>query len=149
MCCPFSHFLSTFSVSFTNAQVDFLDVDEIVFTANLSPCGDPASAQFEVAESDAGIDWSKTYSAGDSEEFPIPGLSVAIPVLGDADVELAVDIEGDASALSMNFGLDACITVLGYSKCGSSLTSELPYYILSGKLFVFREKKQVSLLEVN
>ena len=56
---------------------------------------------------------------------------MGIPVVGDANVMIAADIEGNAGSLAVKIGLDACMTVFGYQKCGSSLTSELPYYVLS------------------
>ena len=115
-----------------DCTVDFLDVDTIGFAAAVAPCAQPAEAQFRITESDAGIDWQKTYSAGDTQEFAVPGLTVGIPLVGSAQVELAVGIQGNAQQLQMQLGLDACATVLGYQKCGSDLTSELPYWVLSG-----------------
>jgi hypothetical protein len=111
--------------------VDFLDVDTIDFTANFQPCAAEAEVDFEIVEEDAGIDYTKSYTAGEAAEYPIPGLTVGIPVIGDANVMIAADVEGNAGALAVKVGLDACITVLGYQKCGSDLTSDLPYYVLS------------------
>merc|ERR1719345_556598 len=112
-------------------QVDFMDVDEIGLTGSFAPCAQEAEAEFEVTESDLGIDWTKSYEAGEAEEFPIPGLTVGIPILGTAQVELAVELDGDASALTVSLGLDACIVSYFGTKCGSDLTSELPYYALN------------------
>tara|TARA_B100000795_G_scaffold17640_1_gene11707 strand:+ start:707 stop:1414 length:708 start_codon:yes stop_codon:yes gene_type:complete len=110
--------------------VDFLDIDEIGLTGNFQPCGSPAQANFEVTEADLGIDYTKSYEAGDAQEFPIPGLTVGIPIVGDAQVELAVNLGGDFSSLTVALGLDACIdTVIG-DECGSDVSSELPYYAI-------------------
>ena len=98
---------------------------------SFAPCAQEAEAEFEVTESDLGIDWTKSYEAGEAEEFPIPGLTVGIPILGTAQVELAVELDGDASALTVSLGLDACIVSYFGTKCGSDLTSELPYYALN------------------
>ena len=114
-----------------SCQVDFLDVDEIGLYALFAPCNQPAAATFEVTEQDAGIDYKKQYEGGEAMEFPVPGLTVGIPVVGSAQVELAVDLSGNAEQLSVQLGLDACASVFGYQKCGSDLTSELPYYVLS------------------
>ena len=100
-------------------------------TGSFAPCAQEAEAEFEVTESDLGIDWTKSYEAGEAEEFPIPGLTVGIPILGTAQVELAVELDGDASALTVSLGLDACIVSYFGTKCGSDLTSELPYYALN------------------
>ena len=51
-------------------DVDFLDVDTIEFTANFQPCAAEAEVNFEIVEEDAGIDYQKSSSAGDAEEYP-------------------------------------------------------------------------------
>jgi hypothetical protein len=67
--------------------------------------------------------------AGTNTEFPIPGLSVEIPVVGSAGVFAAVKLEGDANQLSVQLGLDACGQIFGETECGSKLTSELPVWV--------------------
>ncbi len=47
-----------------------------------------------------------------------------------SQVELAVDLSGNAEQIEVQLGLDACASVFGYQKCGSDLTSSLPYYVL-------------------
>ena len=91
--------------------IDLLDVDEINFTANFQPCADEAEADFEVVEEDAGINYQTSYRGGEAETFPVPGLTVGIPVVGDANVVIAADIEGNLSELQVHIGLDACMTV--------------------------------------
>ena len=69
-----------------SCQIDFLDVDEIQLFATFAPCNQPAQAAFEVREADAGIDYTKQYSGGEAMEFPVPGLTAGIPVIGSAQV---------------------------------------------------------------
>ena len=114
-----------------SCAVDMLDVDLIGFSVNLAPCASPAALTIRVTEADAGIDWSTQYAAGDSGEVAVPDLSIDIPIVGSAGVYAVYDLEGDASALGLALGLDACMSVLGYQKCGSSLTSELPIILLN------------------
>ena len=127
----YTHFFSLSSQFEVSCQVDFLDVDTIGLAGAFAPCNQPAQANFEVTESDLGIDYKKSYEGGESMEFPVPGLTVGIPIVGTAQVQLAVDLEGDASQLTVQLGLDACVTVLGVTECGSDLTSDLPYWALS------------------
>jgi len=71
-------------------------------------------------------------TAGTDEEFPIPGFSIDIPVIGSAGVFAAVQIDGDLSEFSVQVGLDACVDTIIGEECGSSLTSDLPLWVLQG-----------------
>ena len=114
-----------------SCSINFLDIDTIGMTADIEPCGNPATIGGEITEADLGINYQwGPYSTGDSGEEPIPGLSVGIPIVGNAQVEAAYDIEGNAGALTIKLGLDACIDSIIGKECGSDLTSELPIYIL-------------------
>lgn len=114
-----------------SCAVDMLDVDLIGFSVNLAPCRSPAALTIRVTEADDGIDWSTQYKSGDSGEVAVPDLSINIPIVGSAGVYAVYDLEGDASSLGLALGLDACLSVLGYQKCGSSLTSDLPIILLN------------------
>jgi hypothetical protein len=81
----------------------------------------------------AGIDYPiDDITFGTDQEFPIPGFSIDIPVVGSAGVFAAVDVSGDVSSFQAKLGLDACIDSIIGEECGSSLTSELPVYVLQG-----------------
>ena len=125
-----------------SCTVDMLDVDTLGFSANLAPCGKPASLTLRVTEADEGIDWSTQYDSGESGEVPVPDLSIDVPIFGSAGVYAVYEIDGDASALGIALGLDACGTVLGITKCGSSVTSELPIILLNNT-YKFEKKKKI------
>jgi len=115
-------------------QVNVMDVDSVGVKAQFEPCAQPLTIGLEITEADAGIDYPIAgISAGDDKEIPVPGLSFGLPVIGSADANMAVKVDGNIDAVNIAIGVDACATVLGFKKCGSSLTSELPIWILNGQ----------------
>jgi len=118
-----------------SCQVNFVDVDTIGLIVTLLPCINPASVSIEVTEADLSIDYLVgNFSAGTNEDIPIPGLDVDIPIIGSVGVNAVVQVDGDAQELDFNLGLDGCITILGYTKCGADLTSSLPIWVLNGSI---------------
>ena len=78
------------------------------------PCGNPATIGLYVYETDIHLNYTVgQFGAGTHNEFPIPGLSVGLPVIGDAGVFVDLDIEGNADKLTIKLGLDACAVVAG------------------------------------
>jgi len=118
-----------------DCSVDFMGIDTIGVSATMLPCASPASMSMEITEADAGIDYPIAgITAGYSGDIPIPGLSVAIPVVGDAGVQAAVSIDGNADSFEFSLGLDACVDIpIVGSECGADLDpDQLPVPILSG-----------------
>jgi len=114
-------------------QVNMLNLDTVGLKMDIEPCADPAHVNLDVTEADLGIDYPITgLTAGEDEDIPIPGLSINIPVVGDAGVNAVVDLDGNVDQFTMDLGLDACAEVMGYQQCGSKLTSELPVWVLQG-----------------
>ena len=64
-------------------------------------------------------------------QFPVPGLTFQIPLIGGAGVYLIGALSGSISRLSIDLGIDACtqLPIIGEA-CGSALTSALPIEIL-------------------
>lgn len=115
-------------------DVDVLGLDTIGVKADFEPCAQPLHIDLEITESDMGIDYPITgITAGEDNEIPIPGLSWGIPIVGTADAEMAVKIDGNLDDVTISLGVDACATVLGVEECGSDLTSELPIYLLNSE----------------
>jgi len=80
-----------------------------------------------------GTPWSYLVSAGQTGSVPIPGLSFGVAGVS-LGAELDYTLSGNADALSIDLGIDACGSVFGYKKCGSYFTSELPLDILDEKI---------------
>merc|ERR1711998_674747 len=75
--------------------------DTIGVVVDMEPCAKPdAFVSLEVKESSAGIDYKDTFKAGQTEPVPIPGLSVSVPLVGDAQVQADLTISGNADAFS-------------------------------------------------
>ncbi|KAH8055681.1 chlorophyll A-B binding protein [Aureococcus anophagefferens] len=102
-------------------SVNFLDLDTIGVVVDMEPCADPmnfdvdvragvpggarlVSCLFQVTEADLGIDYEiEKLTAG--ERVPVPGLSLDVPVLGSAGVNLVARITGSVQELTLSFGL--------------------------------------------
>lgn len=64
---------------------------------------------FSIGEEDAGFSWSDTFST--SETIPVPGLSIDILGLGEAGVNLGLQLDGDRQGLSAEINIDACVSL--------------------------------------
>jgi hypothetical protein len=114
-----------------NCTINFLDLDEIRVSATLSPCSMPAYLTLRVAEEKHHIGHTfGPISAEGVKDYPVPGLSVDIPEIGEAGINAALGIDGDVENLKIEIGLDACAKVLGVHKCGEDITHYLPIWIL-------------------
>ena len=106
--------------------------DNIDLSANVQPCSNPADVVFEVQDSKFGVDFSHTVTLGIDDSIPIPGLTFGIPGYASAGAVLDVTLEGNLGDITFDAALDACAKVFGVSVCGSDLTSDLPWTVLSG-----------------
>merc|ERR1712000_660639 len=96
-----------------DCSVDFLDLDTIGLKADIKPCGNPASMSLDITEADLGIDYPiAMIQMGTTKNFPIPGLSVDIPIVGNAGVQVAVVLNGNLNDFDVKVGLNACGTIL-------------------------------------
>jgi hypothetical protein len=75
-----------------------------------------------------------TLRTGTKKTIPIPGLSVAIPIVGSAGVVLDFQLDGNLNDLQVEIGFDACVTTRIGQECGSALTSLLPVWLLNQTL---------------
>ena len=103
----------------------------------IEPCDEYGSSiSFNITERNHHIDYRVSgIRAGEEMEFPIPGLSIAVPTLGHAGLDVAVLIAGNPDQLTLRIGLDACVVVRTHTICASSipgLQTFLPWWILSG-----------------
>jgi hypothetical protein len=112
--------------------------DTIGMAVNLLPC-DPEGAKLtvDITELKYGIDYTVAgVKAGETKNFPIPGLSIIVPTVGHLGVDVSVYIGGNIDSLRLKVGLNAC-AVLGddHSVCASSvpgLNQILPFWVLKG-----------------
>lgn len=110
-----------------------LDHDRIGVQLNILPCSVPARVDITVDDSDHGVHFEVAgVKAGQQKDIPIPGLTVGIPGLANAGVFLAVEVDGNAEALYLKIGLNACLQVAFFPVCGSRLSRQLPLWILKG-----------------
>merc|ERR1711862_699550 len=97
------------------------------------PCANTSHVDIAVTESKHNIDFKVAdVEAGTEKDIPVPGLSVDIPEVGSAGVDVAVEVDGNLDNLRLKVGLNACTQVRGHEVCGSALTSYLPIWILHG-----------------
>eukprot|EP00444_Apocalathium_aciculiferum_P064737 CAMPEP_0183561712 /NCGR_PEP_ID=MMETSP0371-20130417/96919_1 /TAXON_ID=268820 /ORGANISM="Peridinium aciculiferum, Strain PAER-2" /LENGTH=261 /DNA_ID=CAMNT_0025770279 /DNA_START=67 /DNA_END=852 /DNA_ORIENTATION=+ len=114
-------------------KIGVLFSDHFGLKADVDPCGDEAHIDLQVTESRMGINFTMAaIKAGDTEDIPIPGLTVGIPKVGDADVDVAILMQGSLEAFTVKLGVDACAETAGKKVCGADLTKYLPFWILDG-----------------
>ena len=84
-------------------------------------------------EADLDIHYTNKVEFSDvAQEFPIPGLTVKIPLTGlNAGVYGAVNVSGTTGDFHLDAGLDACANTNGLD-CGSDLTHALPVWLIRG-----------------
>ena len=121
--------LKTFNSTYFN---DTLGVKLVV-----DPCNEQGSSiSLDITEADHHIDYPISgIRANEEQDFPIPGLSIAVPGLGHVGVDAAVLIAGNPDQLTLKVGLNACIAVRQEFVCASAipgLNTILPWWILSG-----------------
>lgn len=112
--------------------------DTIGMKINLDPCNPSGSSvSVDVTEEEHNVDITIVgVRAGEEQNFPIPGLSIAVPTIGHMGVDVAVLIYGNPDRLSVKVGLNACV-VAGqqHQFCASGvpgLSRILPWYVLKG-----------------
>ena len=111
--------------------------DTIGLMIDLDPCNaDGSRLNVDLVELNHNIHYTVAgISAGDEEDYPIPGLAVVVPGVGHIGMDLAVMIEGNPDMLEIKLGLDACIALPSHQLCAESipgLNMILPWYVLSG-----------------
>lgn len=111
--------------------------DTIGMKIDLDPCNaDGSRLSLDVTEQNHGIDFPIAgISAGEERNIPIPGLSIAVPMVGHLGVDVAVKISGNPDSLTIKVGLNACAALAHKIVCASAipgLSSILPWYVLSG-----------------
>ena len=113
-------------------EVNFFKLDKIGLDLTLSPCVSPASAELDVTDTKFNIHKELAgLHAGKALQWPIPGLSLSLPKVGEVGVVVDFNIEGDAAELTLKVGLDACGKVSHVGICGSRLHIGLPLNVLS------------------
>lgn len=121
--------LKTFNSTYFN--------DTIGVKIDLDPCNkDGSRLSLDITEKAHNIDYPITgIRAGEERNIPIPGLSIAVPTVGNVGVDAAVLITGNPDSLTLKVGLNACIALAQKTLCASNipgLNYILPWYILSG-----------------
>jgi len=112
--------------------------DTIGMRINLDPCNPSGSSlSLDVTEEEHNIDITIVdVRAGEEQNFPIPGVSIAIPKIGHMGVDIAVLIYGNPDKLSVKVGLNACMAAGQHHQfCASEvpgLSRILPWYALKG-----------------
>lgn len=117
-----------------HCDVNLLNIDDILFSAEIEPCVNPMYALLDIQETDLGFHWSQSISAGDFEEIDV-GLDIGVPGLTDAGVYVAFEIQGNIDNVDLALGLDICgkVPLIG-EECGSSipfLSDVLPVWLLN------------------
>lgn len=101
------------------------------------PCDEPASLKIDVVEKMFGIDFPiEKIVAGTELLTPIPGLSMSIPNVGDAAIDLDLAFGGDIDEIELKAGINACVKSSGETICGQDipyLQDILPIWVIDGK----------------
>lgn len=111
--------------------------DTIGMKIDLDPCNaDGSRISVDVTEQNHNIDFPIAgISAGEERNIPIPGLSIAVPMVGHLGVDVAIKISGNPDSLTLKVGLNACAALAHKIVCASAipgLSNILPWYVLSG-----------------
>merc|ERR1712032_1789594 len=116
-----------------NCSVSLLGSDRISLIADVAPCDDVAHMDLKVTEQNHQLNYTLAgIAAGQTVYEPIPGLSIDVPEIGNAGVDVVVTIDGSLEKLELKLGLDACAEVHDHKVCVSRLTSSLPWWVLDG-----------------
>merc|ERR1712167_114154 len=89
----------------------------------MSVCAEAAQVGFKLIDGDTGLTFSYTAEAGDNLELPT-GIYLGIPDVGDVQIMLDVVMEGNIDELTMKFGFDLCMDVMGWDTCCSEVEPE-------------------------
>jgi hypothetical protein len=102
-------------------EVNLLGVETIGVFAELLPCALPAKMSFDVTSASTGIRFGDSVVLGTTEVVPVPGLTVGIPIIGTAQVQVNVELKGSVAQMAVDLALDACVASFLGTKCGSDL----------------------------
>jgi hypothetical protein len=111
--------------------------DTIGIQLTIDPCNaQGASISLDLTEETHGIDFPITgLRAGEEHYYPIPGLSIIVPMIGSVGVDVDVWIAGNVDQLFLQVGLNACTLVRDKFLCASSfpgINHILPWWVLRG-----------------
>jgi len=113
-------------------NVNFFNLDKLGVELNVEPCGQPAEAvldftdtKFDIHHQLAGL------VAGKTLKWPVPGLSLDFPEVGEIGVVLDFGFIGNAASLTINIDIDACGKIEHVGICGSELHLGLPLNVFS------------------
>ena len=111
--------------------VDLNGLDTIVIEVEMNVCAMPMEVKFVLTSMETNVVFS--YSVYTGEEGSVPtGIFVGVPGVGDVQIYLIYDLEGNIEALSMLFGFDIGLTVFGYTSfCGDYYPDQCPVYVLT------------------
>jgi len=112
-----------------------VDGDKLGLELAVKPCALPeAYIDLAATESLHNLSFSLAgIKAGQEESFPLPGVSIAIPKVGNAGLDVVVELGGNLDNLTIEAGFDACLGVGGKEVCGEKLAPELlPLWLLKG-----------------
>ena len=90
---------------------------------DIDPCDiDGSKVSIDVTETKHNIDYPITgIRAGQSENIPIPGLSIIVPTIGHVGIDVVVVIFGNPDKLTLKIGLNACAELTSHELCASSI----------------------------
>ena len=96
--------------------------DTIGVAIEVSPCANPSAVSLDILEANHHIDFPITsVQAGKEILIPISGLAIAIPHIGNVDINADVAVEGNPDNLMLKIGLNACGKVGGKAICASQI----------------------------
>mmetsp|Transcript_21046 Transcript_21046/g.34814 ORF Transcript_21046/g.34814 Transcript_21046/m.34814 type:complete len:195 (+) Transcript_21046:23-607(+) len=111
--------------------------DTIGMKIVIDPCDEQGSSiSLDITEEKHHIDYAVAgIRAGEEKNIPIPGLSIAVPTIGNLGLDAAVLIKGNVDKLTLKVGLNACAAIRHKNICASSipgLHTILPWWVLRG-----------------
>ena len=113
-------------------SVNFFNLDNVGLDLSISPCGHPAEATLDFTDTKFHIQHELAgLHAGKDLKWPVPGLSLDFPEVGEVGMVVDFGFEGNANALTIKIGLDACGKVAKFGICGSQLHVGLPLQVFS------------------
>lgn len=112
-------------------SVNVNNLDTIELEVDMNVCATPLEVVFTLTDGDTGLVFTYAVDAGEQGEVAT-GILIGVPGVGDAEIYLTYELNGNLDALNMVFGFDLGITTFGYTTyCSSIYPSECPLIFLN------------------
>jgi len=112
-------------------SVNVNNLDTIELEVDMNVCATPLEVVFTLTDGNTGVVFTYAVDEGQQGEVST-GIFIGVPGVGDAEIYLTYDLNGNLDALNMVFGFDLGITTFGYTTyCSQIEPNECPLIFLN------------------